>query len=348
MKRFTLRERDILPVGTAAGLTEEEAAAFAQLHPALPAGTLNWEHRAIRFGPFCGVLRAGVVTVELLPKIDDGLDQDDSARGLLVAMLRATGTLTVSKAGAASLSQQRMHLLDLFILDFCERVHSALRAGAIACYQQQSDNLHALRGRLLLTEHLRLNAFDQSRLFCSFDERTINNRHNRALKAVLSHLLPLSISVRTKAAVAALLHRFDVVTQCKVSVSYIDQLPFDRMITRWEPVFARAKWLLQGLFPDVRAGQVDGTCLLFNMERLFETLLGLKIRRAWQDPAVGSYRIELQGPRRHLAESDAGLEFALRPDISVWGDDRIIARASRSRRQGHRRGALGRESQRRP
>lgn len=97
------------------------------------------------------------------------------------------------------------------------------------------------------------------------------------------------------------------------------------MIRRWEPVFACAKWLLQGLFPDVRAGQVDGTCLLFNMERLFETLLGLRIRRAWQYPTVSNYQVELHGPRRHFAESGAGSEFALHPDISVWDDDRIIA-----------------------
>ena len=326
MKRFTLHERDALPVGDAAGLTEQEAGAFEQLESALPAGTLNWEHRAVRFGPFCGVVRAGDVTIELLPKIDNGLDQDnDSDRGVLVAMLRATGALTVSKAGDALLGQQRMHLLDLFILDFCELIQSALRTGAIAYYQEQKDNLNALRGRLLLTEHLRLNAFDRSRLFCNFDERTIDNRHNRALKAILNYLLPYGVSFRTKAAVASLLHRFDAVTQVSVSARYIDQLPFDRMMRRWEPVFYRAKWLLQGLFPDVRAGQVDGICLLFNMEKLFENLIGIRIRRAWQYPTVGNYQIEFQGPRRHLAESDNGSEFALRPDISIWDDDRIIA-----------------------
>jgi 5-methylcytosine-specific restriction enzyme subunit McrC len=214
-----------------------------------------------------------------------------------------------------------MHLLDLFIIDFCERVHSALRVSAIAQYH----NLNALRGRLLLTEHLRLNAFDKSRLFCSFDERTIDNCHNRVLKAVLSYLLTYSISARTKAAVAALLHRFDAVKQISVSASDIDRLPFDRMICRWEPVFANAKWLLKGLFPDVRAGHVDGTCLLFNIERLFEALLGLRIRQAWHRPAIGNYKVELQGPRKHLAESGARFEFALRPDISVWDEDGIVA-----------------------
>ena len=56
---------------------------------------------------------------------------DDSARGVLVAMLRSTGALTVSKARESMLGQQRMHLLDIFILDFCHRVNAALRGGTI-------------------------------------------------------------------------------------------------------------------------------------------------------------------------------------------------------------------------
>ena len=138
MRRFTLRERDALPVGQLDGLTDPEAAAFALLQPTLPFGALTWEHRAIRFGPFCGVLRAGGVMVELLPKVEEVLDPDASARGLLVAMLRTTGTLTISEAGEGSLGQQRMHLLDHFILDFCARVNTALRGGAIVRYQEHT------------------------------------------------------------------------------------------------------------------------------------------------------------------------------------------------------------------
>jgi 5-methylcytosine-specific restriction enzyme subunit McrC len=324
MRRLTFRERDALPVGQLDGLTEPEAAAFARLQPTLPFGALTWEHRAIRFGPFCGVLRAGGVMVELLPKTDDGLDPDDGARGLLVAMLRTTGTLTVFKAGEALLGQQRMHLLDHFILDFCARVNAALRGGAIAHYQEHTENLYALRGRLRLTEHLRKNAFDRSHLFCSFDERTIDNPHNRALKGVLSNLLSQTISSHAKATVAALLHRFDEVAHVSVSPKEIERLPFDRMIRRWEPVFERARWLLQGLFPDVRIGEVGGACLLFNMERLFEAFIGKRIRRAWHESPPGRFRVELQGPQDSLAQSVSGPAFALRPDITILEDGRVI------------------------
>lgn len=324
MRQLTLRERDALPIGTDEGLSEVEAAKFAQLQPSLPAGSMTWEHRAIRFGPFCGVLRAGDVTVELLPKIDDGQDRTDSDRGLLVSMLRTTGNLTVSTAGEAALGQQRMHLLDQFILDFCARMNAALRGGAIAQYQDHEENLHALRGRLILTEHLRRNAFDSSRLLCSFDERTVDNPYNQVLKAVLSCLRPHVISAQAKATVVALLHRFDDVALHPVTPRVIELLPFDRMTKRWEPIFVRAKWLLQGLFPDVRSGEVDGTCLLFNMERLFEAFLGAKLRQAWIGSPDRNFEIVLQGPQKSLAESDAGHAFRLRPDVTVLDDDGTV------------------------
>ena len=85
----------------------------------------------------------------------------------------------------AGLGQQHSHLLDVFIEDFCSQVKSALRGGAIARYSERTENRNAIRGRLELTEHLRTNAFDRSHLLCRFDERSIDNAYNQALKDVL-------------------------------------------------------------------------------------------------------------------------------------------------------------------
>src|SRR5690606_23749856 len=94
---------------------------------------------------------------------------------------------------------------------------SALRGGAIARYSERTENLNAIRGRLELTEHLRTNAFDRSHLLCRFDERSIDNPYNQALKAVLRILLGLALSPRTRAMVAAFLHRFDEVSDRRVT-----------------------------------------------------------------------------------------------------------------------------------
>jgi len=323
MRRLTLREREALVFGTPDGLSESEVAAFDRLAPSLPAGSLTWEYRSIRFGPFCGVLRVGNTTIELLPKVN-GNENPEEARGLLVAMLRATGNLTVSNAGEAALGQQKLHLLDQFILDFCVRVNAGLRGGAITRYQDHEENLSALRGHLILTDHLRRNVFNQAHLFCSFDERSIDNAYNSSLKAVLTYLQLQAISAQTKATIGVLLHRFNDVSSRPTTPQEIARLRFDRMICEWEPVFERAKWLLQGLFPDVRSGEVDGTCLLFNMERLFESFLGVKLRQAWQITSEGRFRVVLQGPSKHLAESDDGEAFKLRPDISVFNEQGAV------------------------
>lgn len=324
MRKFTLRERDTLSIGVNKELSEGEAAAFARLEPLLPRGSLIWQHQAIRFGPFCGVLRAGNVTIELIPKIDDRNSRDDMDRGCLVSMLRATGNLVASSAGEASLGHQHMHLLDQFILDFCSRVTARLHGGAIASYEDREENLKILRGRLNLTGNVRHNPGNQQRLYCNFSERSIDNLHNRVLKSVVSILRRHAIGQEANAYITTLLHRFDDIASSVVTVSDIERLTFDRMTIGWEPIFERAKWLLKGLFPDVRNGEVDGTCLLFNMERLFEGYLGARLRQAWQISSGGRFQVSLQGPQKSLSRTGAGQAFNLRPDVAVLRHGSVI------------------------
>lgn len=83
-------------------------------------------------------------------------------------------------------------------------------------------------------------------------------------------------------------------------------------------VVAGARWLLSGLYPDVRTGDAAGSALLFNMEKLFETVLGLRIRHACQMQGGGRLSVGLQGPMRNLATSG----FQLRPDSPFRAETR--------------------------
>lgn len=321
MRRLTFREREGVSIGPAGEISEFEAEGISKLAGCLPPGVLAWGHRSLKFGPFCGVLQTEQLAIEILPKIDHGSDSSEDMRGLLVAMLARAGELGSKRVGDAVLAQQHSHLLDVFIEDFCSRVKSALREGAIARYSESTENLNAIRGRLELTEHLRANAFDRSHLLCRFDERSIDNPYNQALKDVLRILLGFALSPRTRAMVAAFLHRFNEVSARKVTVRGIDGLRLDRSIRHWEPVFARARWLLSGLYPDVRTGDAAGSALLFNMEKLFETVLGLRIRHGCQARVDSPLSVGLQGPVRNLATSG----FQLRPDITIQSGRECVA-----------------------
>ncbi|WP_101341900.1 McrC family protein [Cereibacter azotoformans] len=321
MRCLTVREREGVSIGPTREISELEAEGIAKLASRLPPGVLTWGHRSLKFGPFCGVLKTEQLAIEILPKIDHGNDSSEDMRGLLVAMLARVGELGSKRVGEAGLGQQHSHLLDVFIEDFCSQVKSALRGGAIARYSERTENLNAIRGRLELTVHLRTNAFDRSHLLCRFDERSIDNPYNQALKAVLRILLGLALSPRTRAMVAAFLHRFDEVTDRRVRARDVGALRFDRTIRHWEPVFARARWLLTGLYPDVRIGDAAGSALLFNMEKLFETVLGLRIRHACQVQAGARLTVGLQSPVKNLATAG----FQLRPDITVQSGDECVA-----------------------
>lgn len=321
MRRLTFREREGVSIGPAGEISEPEAEGIAKLARHLPPGTLAWGHRALKFGPFCGVLQTEQVAIEILPKIDHGSDSSEDMRGLLVAMLARAGELGSKRVGDAGLGQQHSHLLDIFIEDFCSQVKSALRGGAIARYSERTENLNAIRGRIELTEHLRANAFDRSHLLCRFDERSIDNPYNQALKGVLRILLGFALGPRTRAMVAAFLHRFGEVSNRRVTARHVDALRLDRTIRHWEPVFARARWLLSGLYPDVRTGDAAGSALLFNMEKLFETVLGLRIRHACQVHGGGRLSVGLQGPMKNFATAG----FQLRPDITIQSGDESVA-----------------------
>lgn len=318
MRRLTCRERESVSIGPTGEISELEAEGIAKLAGRLPPGALTWGHRALKFGPFCGVLQTGQLAIEILPKIDHG---SEGMRGLLVALLARAGELGSKRVGDAGLGHQHSHLLDVFIEDFCNQVKFALRGGAIARYSERTENLNAIRGRLELTDHLRANAFDRSHLLCRFDERSIDNPFNQALKGVVRLLLGFALSPRTRAMVAAFLHRFDEVKDQRITTREVDALHLDRTIRHWEPVFARARWLLEGLFPDVRTGDAAGSALLFNMEKLFETVLGLRIRHACHASAGNRISVGLQSPMKNLATSG----FQLRPDITIQTGNESVA-----------------------
>jgi 5-methylcytosine-specific restriction enzyme subunit McrC len=321
MRRLTFREREGVSIGQAGAISELEAEGIAKLAGRLPPGAISWGHRTLKFGPFCGVLQTEQLAIEILPKIDQGSDSSEDMRGLLVAMLARAGQLGSKRVGDAGLGQQHSHLLDIFIEDFCSQVKSALRGGAIAQYSEWTANLNTIRGRLELTGHVRANALDRSRLLCRFDERSLDNPYNQALKGVLRMLRGFALSPRTQAMVAAFLHRFDEVSDRRVTARDIDGLRLDRTIRHWEPTFARARWLLSGLYPDVRTGDAAGSALLFNMEKLFETVLGLRIRHACQMHGNGHLSVGLQGPMMNLATAG----FQLRPDITIQNGDKSVA-----------------------
>ena len=315
MCRLTVSEWDKVKFGDGKQqIPEEYANEIIELAEKLRKKDIKFmelRHHSIKFKSFCGVISTDNVTIEILPKIDPDEYSEQESRGLFISLLQAAGQVRLRKTGQANLEWQSQHLLDFFIQDFCYQVRNAMRGGMIADYVERSENLNTIRGRLYLVEHLRQNAFNKSYLFCRYDERTIDNEFNRALKTVFRILL--RHAVKTKSLVISILHYFDEVADQSTKAKDIDALIFNRTNNHWKQVFKQAKWFLEGYFPDVRMGKNNTSAFLFDMQKLFEKALGEKIKKEYRKEKKVNRRVKVHD-KRFLAENR---KFKIIPDMVI-------------------------------
>lgn len=323
MTHLTLREHEWCPVSAAGPVNERRAALLETLARNWPAGALEWRRHSFKLAGFCGVVRVDGLVIEVLPKITTDNVPPATARGVLVNMLRATGTFPPEIAGGTSLALERHHLLDIFILAFCRQVSRELVQGLIRRYRDVEDNLTAVRGRIDFVQQVRRNLVHQERVACRYEELSADNAYNRVLKGVLLKLQRVSVALDVRRATNELLVRLAEVADVPITLKDAQALGFDRSNRRWESVFRQCEWLLAGLNPSVAAGCVESVALLFDMNALFEAWVTQQVRR-WLGPH--GYSVSAQDRGRFLAQDSQGKSrFPLRPDIVVRdGEGRVV------------------------
>jgi 5-methylcytosine-specific restriction enzyme subunit McrC len=309
-RSFSLTEWSQLPVGPG-GLSEAEATALHRLgidaarRLALPeTAVLTRGHRSLRAGQVCGMLVAGDVSLEILPKV--GHDSRE-ARTALIRMLSVAHDLQIADGELAALESQRRDILDLLIALFARRLAEAVRPGLGRRYEGLRDALPFLRGRLEVKAQLTRRPVAPTRLECSYEEFHENTPLNRVLKASLRRLLPLARRAGTRRLLLDLLPRFEAVAESLRPLN--EPVVLDRMTMRFRPSLALARLLLAGDWQTTSTGAAPGVALLFAMNDLFERYVGRRLRMALPDRDV-----RLQDARHHLLDHGA---FRMMPDIVV-------------------------------
>lgn len=330
MEVLTVIEHESIPILRSRGrgqkaLEHAHADALARLEKELPAKAWSWGNQEIKFGHYCGIISLGNLSIEILPKIY-GVEVDaGSSRYALVRMLSKARRLKLRRAGTAGVALQKHSLLDVFILNFCDQLHAQLMQGRIRKYIERKENLNVLRGRLRIEQQFKQNLAHRERLFCQYDELSEDNVHNQVLKYVLKILLRTAIGNRARIQVAELLMRFDPISESSADAALLDSLSFDRSTARYEAIFDQCRWFIGGLHPDVLAGKETCVSLLFDMNQLFETYVGVELRKkAWSE----GLRVREQGPRKYFARRQDTDEhvFMMKPDISFLNEsNKIVA-----------------------
>ncbi len=270
---------------------------------------------------FVGVMQLGADAIEIIPKID-GLD-DRSTRINLFRMLARTRRLAIPEADLARLAAQKLTILEIFIRLFCDKLFVEVHRGLVSRYERHSDNLPALRGKLLTGLQATLNAFHPERFQCEFDEFTVDTPVNRVLKAAVRRLRRVTRNGDNARRLAELDFTLEGVSDVPAAALEWHRLHFDRANPRYEPLVAMARMILLNRTQDVTSGGLEGFGLVFDMNELFEEYIG-EVARATFAPS--GWQVVLQGPSLYLLQdrnTGAGL-FQTKPDITGLRNGRPV------------------------
>jgi 5-methylcytosine-specific restriction enzyme subunit McrC len=323
---LVVREHQTIWLAPKGPLSRAAYAAYLARIPMLPSGVLTPVHEGLRTGSHCGLIQAGLWTLEILPKIFD-LEGPLPDRGALVRMLAACFDIPIWLDGTvrANLADD---LLTVVIRAYLEEAQRQLRQGWIKSYVDQEDRLTRLRGRLNLSEQVRRGRAAAHRLHCVFDELTVDNDLNRVVRAALvlaRTRLPVGSRLRIQA------DQLDLaladVGQLLPDAALRTRLPHHRLVRRYDRLLLMASWLLRLLGPDVHGGPQGGLGLTFDMNRLFQKTVSIALEAAIRrHPLRSRLRLSRERPVRPLVTdaSDTG-RFMMMPDLCLWLDETLIA-----------------------
>lgn len=269
---------------------------------------------------YVGAFQIGHHTIEVLPKIDG---DEVNVRRNLVAMLSVALDLDIAEGDIARVANQSHGILEVLIRLFCDKLFAQVHRGLVRRYEGREVNLNVVRGKLSITEQVRLNAANPERLYCRFDEFQEDNPLNQVLKAATRLLLRFSRELANQRLLTELLLIFEAVSDCHQDSLPWGKVVFDRLSDRYRPCYRLAAMFLKRVPPDVTGGAAHGFSLFFDMNTLFEEYIGRMAVRVFRPMGI---KVTLQGPQEHLAFDVCQKRpaFSMRPDVVGRMDSEVI------------------------
>jgi len=290
------------------------------------AAWLRWAQRrgrrVIQVTSFVGVIRApDGYQIEVLPKVGKAIGGGPvEARQLLIDMLCCLHGFRHVLTDSAKLSATRMPLLEIFISEFLRTVEHIVKRGLRSDYRQRQDNLFALRGKLLMSPHLRQNMFRADRFFTEHDEFSTDRTENRLLHAALRRVLLLTGTQANQQLARELEFVFaDVPPSTQIRIDF-QQVRLDRGMGYYSDALAWARLILDEESPLTGSGRHSAPSLLFPMEAVFEAYVAKHLPRQLTAPLI----LKTQARSHHLVRHREQNWFRLKPDLLVRNSERDL------------------------
>ncbi|MBL7188846.1 MAG: hypothetical protein ISS70_21170 [Phycisphaerae bacterium] len=237
----------------------------------------NVGNKRIYFKNYVGVIQAGNLIIEILPKADrDTTDSNieiNKWHNALIYMLNMCGYINIDSISRAELQLQNTTLIDLFYNVFLEEIKSIIHCGLVRRYRHKSDNLPYLKGRLVFNRHLSENYLHKEMFYTTHQVYDQNNVYNQILYQALLALKNINKNNDLYSEACNILYNFDGIDAVGITDNLFDSLSFNRNTLKYKNAITLARMILQNYSPDMISGENSIIGILFDMNILFEKVI---------------------------------------------------------------------------
>ena len=290
---------------------------------------LKWKE--VKALNYVGVIKAGDITIEILPKfLKNGEKRNfEELKGVaiknLLKMLEFTQRLKIKEIDYTGLEEVKHDFFEVFIYLFAKNLLSLLKVKQNYEYVRRRDELRFVKGRIdfaRYTNPARLHIIP-----CIYYERTINNLINRTLKYTCYLLSRKTKSPENYRLLRRIMDILDGVTLTPVTPQEIDRITFNRLNIDFKPFIELCRLILEGSTLTLQASKIETFSLMIPMEKLFEEFVARVILKEGLHKVFGeNAELLVQYKIGHLAEKvykdgRRRVLFKLVPDIAVKVND---------------------------
>ena len=269
-------------------------------------------YNSVRFNSHVGILQAGAVMIEVLPKAD-AMGNDAAWREALIGMLLTVQNFDVSAPSRSNLSIKPNSILDLYFQLFINELEHLIRLGLIKTYKPIERNQMAFKGALLIGKDLQHNLVHRERFFTRHHTYDTEHLLHQLLWASLLLIKEHNNSQALQSRIRQVILHFPEQDKLVIRESLFARVKPDRKTAPYQKALSIAKMLLLNYHPDVRQGRSHVLALLFDMNDLWEKFVFKTLSRHLILPGIN---VSVKGQqRKNFWKPKNGYDAFMKADI---------------------------------
>lgn len=238
----------------------------------------------IRFKEQVGVLQVDDLTIEVLPKIDRHLKEEQKSEqagrwhDILLEMLKECKFLLPQSSDYAHLKLKSNNVLELYFEKYVIELELLLHRGLIKKYSSIQENCNTLKGKLMFNRHLQQNLVHAERFYVKHSIYSKDHLLHQVLSQALVVVKDLSGYTRLTERINTLLSVWPKGNDVRINEDTFNKIVINRKTKPYDESVLIAKMILLNYHPDLRGGSKNVFALMFNMNGLWEEFIFQRLK----------------------------------------------------------------------